>query len=91
VAELVDAKDLKSFVPRNGTCRFNSGPRHRSKSNIKRKKSKMDPFFGFSYLILSWALSSVGSERYLDTVEVSGSNPLGPTDGNSKPATYPSG
>ena len=28
VAELVDAKDLKSFVPRNGTCRFNSGPRH---------------------------------------------------------------
>jgi hypothetical protein len=27
VAELVDARDLKSLVP-NGTCRFDSGPPH---------------------------------------------------------------
>jgi hypothetical protein len=33
VAELVDARDLKSLVP-HGTCRFDSGPPHQIRNGL---------------------------------------------------------
>ena len=59
MAELVDAKDLKSFGPK-GPCGFKSRPRHGPNR--------------------AGAISSVGLERYIDIVEVRGSNPLSPTE-----------
>ena len=35
--------------------------------------------FVITFASLKWALSSVGLERYLDRVEVTGSNPVVPT------------
>lgn len=59
VAELVDAKDLKSFDPKR-VVRVQVPP-----------SALLESFEG--------AISSVGLERYIDIVEVGGSNPLSPT------------
>ncbi len=59
MAELVDAKDLKSFDPKR-VVRVQVPP-----------SALLELFIG--------AISSVGLERYIDIVEVRGSNPLSPT------------